>query len=398
MSNRNRESNARTFSVNRVVILMARIYAIAMLIAAVEVAINIFGQLPLLDPIFGYGAIAISVVAHVALTWTAFSTDRPEIGQRVHALTSLGLLVTWPLQVSDSASLPEFFQPWIWWVIGGAAIAGALSLRWFISVPLLFASPIVWFFLHQTPEGGNATALRSIQDSFYIFLISTAFALILWLLRYTAQQADEANQNLATALAKQAATDAAEKERSRVGALIHDRVLTALIVASKANTKEEITQAKKLAGAALTSLGQTKLGGQSAKEISLVSFFASVEELVRQAAPEFKISVAETNDFLIPVEVADAFTEATLQAATNTQQHAKSATERDLFLRGNRTGFKVVVRDDGPGFRPGRVPKTRLGLRMSIIGRVEDVGGKVFIDSLPGKGTTLVLTWSSDAD
>jgi signal transduction histidine kinase len=39
------------------------------------------------------------------------------------------------------------------------------------------------------------------------------------------------------------------------------------------------------------------------------------------------------------------------------------------------------------------VPKTRLGLRLSIIGRVESVGGKVRIDSGPGRGTAIILDW-----
>lgn len=396
MSNRSGQEQSRTFSVNRVVMLTARIYAIAMIIAAVEVAINVVGQLPLLHPVYGYLGILLSGAAHTLLIWFAFSTNRPEIGQRVHALVSLFLLITWPLQVNASQELPTF-QPWIWWIIGGAGIAAALSMHWTVAVPILVAFPVSWFFLHVTPEGGGATPLRSIQDAFYIFLFGVAFSLVLLLLRYTARKADDANQNLAEALAQQAATDAIEKERARVGALIHDRVLTALIVASKANSESEVIQAKKLAGAALTSLGETKFDGEKSDKISLVSFFASIEELVRQNAAEFKISVTETNDYLIPVEVANAFTEATLQAITNVQQHAKGATERDVFLRGNYRGFKVVIRDDGPGFRPGRVPKTRLGLRLSIIGRVENVGGKVFVDSQPGKGSTIVMTWSADA-
>jgi signal transduction histidine kinase len=37
-----------------------------------------------------------------------------------------------------------------------------------------------------------------------------------------------------------------------------------------------------------------------------------------------------------------------------------------------------------------------LGLRLSIIERVESVGGKVFIDTKPGGGTSIVMEWPFD--
>jgi signal transduction histidine kinase len=52
---------------------------------------------------------------------------------------------------------------------------------------------------------------------------------------------------------------------------------------------------------------------------------------------------------------------------------------------------KIVISDDGVGFRVSRIPRSRLGLRLSIIQRVETIGGRVFIDSKPGSGTNIVL-------
>jgi signal transduction histidine kinase len=51
------------------------------------------------------------------------------------------------------------------------------------------------------------------------------------------------------------------------------------------------------------------------------------------------------------------------------------------------------VTDDGVGFRPSRVPKNRLGLRISIIDRVEAIGGRVFIDTRIGQGTSIIMEW-----
>jgi len=96
---------------------------------------------------------------------------------------------------------------------------------------------------------------------------------------------------------------------------------------------------------------------------------------------------------LISSEVASALADATAQALTNSLQHAPGASERLLRLKISERQIKIVIRDDGPGFRPARISKSRLGLRVSIIERVESVGGRVFIETAPGEGTTIVLEW-----
>jgi signal transduction histidine kinase len=64
-----------------------------------------------------------------------------------------------------------------------------------------------------------------------------------------------------------------------------------------------------------------------------------------------------------------------------------------VLLKGTRRGIKILVIDNGRGFRVARIPKNRLGVRLSIIGRVESVGGEVHIDSKIGVGTTIVIEW-----
>jgi len=73
--------------------------------------------------------------------------------------------------------------------------------------------------------------------------------------------------------------------------------------------------------------------------------------------------------------------------------HAGRNATRKVRLRASEREIKIVVTDDGVGFRPSRVPKNRLGLRISIIDRVEAIGGRVFIDSRIGQGTSIILEW-----
>jgi signal transduction histidine kinase len=58
----------------------------------------------------------------------------------------------------------------------------------------------------------------------------------------------------------------------------------------------------------------------------------------------------------------------------------------------------VHVGDTGTGFDPSAVQIGRLGLRVSIVERVTNAGGKVHIDSKPGQGTVITIVWpASDA-
>ncbi|WP_258565502.1 sensor histidine kinase, partial [Streptomyces sp. WELS2] len=55
----------------------------------------------------------------------------------------------------------------------------------------------------------------------------------------------------------------------------------------------------------------------------------------------------------------------------------------------------VTVRDDGPGIPEGRLAQAegegRLGVALSIRGRLRDLGGSAAILSVPGQGTEVEL-------
>jgi len=114
---------------------------------------------------------------------------------------------------------------------------------------------------------------------------------------------------------------------------------------------------------------------------------------VRRQDAHIEIDVSGASSYLLPSEVSSALADATAQAISNSQQHAGLTVPKLFRLKIAEREIKIVIRDDGPGFRPSRIPRTRLGLRVSIIARVEAVGGKVFIETAPRKGTTIVLEW-----
>ena len=101
----------------------------------------------------------------------------------------------------------------------------------------------------------------------------------------------------------------------------------------------------------------------------------------------------------VPAPVAAAIAHATREALANVAEHAGTGKAwvtvsvtppGDAAAAGQLT---VVVQDAGAGFDPGRVDSARLGVRRSITERVEDWGGSASVQSAPGEGTVVCLSW-----
>lgn len=78
------------------------------------------------------------------------------------------------------------------------------------------------------------------------------------------------------------------------------------------------------------------------------------------------------------------------EAATNAAKWSGEA-QVSVFAEVEDDGVRVFVRDTGAGFDPGAVAEDRLGLRESIVGRMERVGGSAEIRSAIGTGTEVEL-------
>ncbi|NHC16438.1 sensor histidine kinase, partial [Motilibacter deserti] len=85
-----------------------------------------------------------------------------------------------------------------------------------------------------------------------------------------------------------------------------------------------------------------------------------------------------------------ALLQATREAALNAAKHGGGATV-SVFSEVEPDRAEVFVRDRGPGFDLDGVPEDRLGVRQSILGRMERHGGRAVISSTPGEGTEVQL-------
>jgi signal transduction histidine kinase len=84
------------------------------------------------------------------------------------------------------------------------------------------------------------------------------------------------------------------------------------------------------------------------------------------------------------------------EALTNVARHAH-ASQVDVVLTVRDRKLVVIVEDDGNGFDPEKVPETgHLGL-FGMRERAEMVGGRLMIESKPGKGTTVMVEVDYDS-
>lgn len=83
-------------------------------------------------------------------------------------------------------------------------------------------------------------------------------------------------------------------------------------------------------------------------------------------------------------------------ALDNVRQHAGEHARAWILVEDEPDAVIVTVRDDGPGIPEGRLDEAagegRLGVALSIRGRLRDIGGTAELISVPGQGTEVELT------
>lgn len=89
-------------------------------------------------------------------------------------------------------------------------------------------------------------------------------------------------------------------------------------------------------------------------------------------------------------ERVDALTAALAQCLTNVKLHSgQNAVEVVILPAGENLAVTII--DGGSGFNVDQVPEDRMGLKLSVRGRIEQCGGRVRIWSNEGQGTAVML-------
>ncbi|MEV7080696.1 DUF5931 domain-containing protein [Streptomyces sp. NPDC093516] len=237
---------------------------------------------------------------------------------------------------------------------------------------------------------------------------------------YVVEVARASERTLARALEIEAAT----RERERLARDIHDSVLQVLAMVQRrgAVIGGEAAELGRMAGEQEVALRTLVSGGLV--PVSRVSEDAARGALVRAVddgpdghepaddgpvdlrallAPYAgaRVSLAEPG---APVPLAPAAARevaaAVGAALDNVRRHAGEQARAWILVEDEPDEVIVTVRDDGPGIPEGRLAQAegegRLGVALSIRGRLRDLGGSADLISVPGQGTEVELKVPKD--
>jgi signal transduction histidine kinase len=372
--------------------LIRRISGFVHLVLAIEVSVNGFTQVFQKD---GNGSWLLALYLAVSAgTLISLWFGKGKLWPILYALAVYLILALTPFAGFGEYEFSSNGRPWIWWALGFAVILFAVFTKAYQWISFLALVSGTWIVV-EIQLFGLSRILQATLDSAYFIVYCFALMALVSLVRQGARGVDEANSEAIQSSLQQARVEAIERERQRVDALVHDQVLHTLLLAARAVTKEDQLAASKSARQAIASLTRAETEETSGKTVTVSGLFKAIQSAALQLDSRVKVETRGSSSETLPPEVAQALTEATLQALDNAIQHSK-AELIELLLASEDGKVEVQIVDDGIGFRPERVPKNRIGIGTSIVSRLTSIGGLARISSEPGNGTAVILRWERD--
>ena len=198
---------------------------------------------------------------------------------------------------------------------------------------------------------------------------------------------------------------AQDGERARVARELHDstaQTITAILLqlgaAARESTSEplnaRIATLRELAAEALEEV-RSMSHTMHPRVLDDLGLAAALEWLARQAREQGPMTVdVDAGEVSVPIppSIAAALYRVAQEALRNAARHA-NASRVDIRLRQNGADAMLEIEDDGVGFDVAQAEKRRPGMGMfSMRERVGLVNGRLAVDSVRGRGTSIIAT------
>lgn len=303
-------------------------------------------------------------------------------------------LAAW-LPLQTSTTLPNQASPWLLTIIAVAtscaAIAWSQRWAWSYIIAVCVGAAFVRFF-----ADAKVTVIVATEEFFYMLLICTVFASLIQVIRTAGRRQDVAARAAHADAALAGESRARIEQRARFGALVHDDVISTLLVASRGEPgmRESVREYAKRALTRIAAIREPQAPNEDVPPSECAARLRAASDL--PGAPALAVTIKTTRP--VPASVVQSMGEALGEALRNSMRHAAPdgrQVHRTASAIIDRDGILIDIGDDGVGFSLQRIPPERLGLRVSVIGRMTAVsGGSARVTSRPHEGTQVTLVWS----
>ncbi|WP_150238646.1 ATP-binding protein [Nocardiopsis quinghaiensis] len=262
---------------------------------------------------------------------------------------------------------PSQRDEWMTSTVGGAGAKGVMRAGAGI---LLVVVGVIGFLVFQEQLQNARAGLT------FAFTVLAGIALIVapWIIGLIRERDQERRERIRNA------------ERAELAAHIHDSVLhTLTLIQRRAEDPREVQRLARVQERALRSwLYQRPADADTTVSPALERVAAEVEE--EHGVPIEVVCVGDC-----PMEDAlTAMLRAAREAMVNASKYARTE-DISVFGEVDQEEVLVFVRDRGTGFDMDDIPEDRMGVRGSILGRMERHGGSARIRTSPGEGTEVQL-------
>ena len=232
-------------------------------------------------------------------------------------------------------------------------------------------------------QTGRVSVARDVVIAGILGVLGLAITLGPWLVRLAADLSDERAARIRS------------QERADVAAHLHDSVLQTLALIQK--SASDPAQVAKLARAQERDLREWMYGepgpGPEVPPTLVAALKAAAAEI--EDAHGVPVEVVTVGDAALMEELRP-LVAASREAVVNAAKHS-GAPRIDVYAEVAGRDVDVYVRDRGRGFELDKVPADRLGVRNSILDRMERHGGSATVRSEPGDGTEVRLRVTAHA-
>lgn len=333
-------------------------------------------------------ASALGGVAAATVLGALLRRQRAAVAGAALQLGLFALLVaTWPLAWDGTPHEAAM----LWFVaFGGGTL---LLLPTFLRGVPLWAAFIVLHggsLVENAVSSPHGIAAARLTDVAFGLVYMGVFVLLEQTVVAVADRVDVEAAREAGPRAEKAAERARAAQAALLDGVIHDRVLGVLGAVDRLGPSAATRRA---ARRALTVLRALSGGAGTPRPVTEAELVDRLVDAARDAGA-FVEPPTEVDDGARrrahPGGVASELVDAATEVLANARAHGGPAVTVGITAHPER-GVEVTVRDDGPGFDVGAAMARGGGLRVSVVGRVEAVGGTAVVHSDAGAGTRITL-------